>query len=310
MLYTVTMNPALDKTATVGNFRVDKVNKISSFREDPGGKGINVSKVAAKLGEKSVAYAVLAGQTGEKIARMLQEGGIDVEAVMVKGETRTNLKVVDDVLGTNTDINEPGPVISSQDANRLAKAITATIGDGDVVVVSGSLPQGIRKEFYAELVVALRLTGAKVFLDADGEPLRVGIKARPSLIKPNDDELSRLVGRDLTSDAEIAEAARQLVSEGVEEVVVSMGGRGAIFATEDKTILAKAPKVKVGSTVGAGDSVVAALAVAEMKGLELEDAARLAVATGSANVMCSGTQAAEKSAVEALIPSVVIEELA
>lgn len=256
-----------------------------------------------------MAYAILAGGTGEKIARMLQSEGIDVEAITVEGETRTNLKVVDDVLGTNTDINEPGPKTSADDANRLARAIAATVGEGDVVVVSGSLPQGIRAEYYAELVVALRHTGAKVFLDADGDPLRIGIKARPSLIKPNDDELSHLVGRELASDAEVAEAARQLVSGGVEEVDVSMGGRGAFFATKDKVILAKAPKVKVGSTVGAGDSVVA-LALAEIRGMRLEDAARLAVATGSANVMCSGTQAAEKSAVEALMPGVQIEELA
>lgn len=257
-----------------------------------------------------MAYAILAGGTGEKIARMLQSEGIDVEAITVEGETRTNLKVVDDVLGTNTDINEPGPKTSADDANRLARAIAATVGEGDVVVVSGSLPQGIRAEYYAELVMALRHTGAKVFLDVDGDPLRIGIKARPSLIKPNDDELSRVVGRELASDAEVAEAARQLVSGGVEEVVVSMGGRGAIFATKNKVILAKAPKVKVGSTVDAGDSVVAALAVAEIRGMGLEDAARLAVATGSANVMCSGTQAAEKSAVEALMPGVQIEELA
>lgn len=244
-----------------------------------------------------MAYAILAGGTGEKIARMLQSGGIDVEAITFEGETLTNLKVVDDVLGTNTDIKEPGPKTSADDADRLARAIAATVGEGDVVVVSGSLPQGIRAEYYAELVVALRHTGAKVFLDADGDPLRIGIKARPSLIKPNDGELSRLVGR-------------ELASEGVEEVVVSMGGRGAIFATKDKVILAKAPKVKVGSTVGAGGSVVAALAVAEIRGMGLEDAARLAVATGSANVMCSGTHAAEKSAVEALMPGVQIEELA
>lgn len=244
-----------------------------------------------------MAYAILAGGTGEKIARMLQSEGIDVEAITVEGETRTNLKVVDDVLGTNTDIKEPGPKTSADDADRLARAIAATVGEGDVVVVSGSLPQGIRAEYYAELVVALRHTGAKVFLDADGDPLCIGIKARPSLIKPNDGELSRLVGR-------------ELASEGVEEVVVSIGGRGAIFATKDKVILAKAPKVKVGSTVGAGDSVVAALAVAEIRGMGLEDAARLAVATGSANVMCSGTHAAEKSAVEALMPGVQIEELA
>lgn len=310
MLHTVTLNPALDKTAVVEGFTVDTVNRITDLREDPGGKGINVSKVASELGHASVAHVVLAGQTGKKISAALASMGIEAKAFEVEGETRTNLKVVDPRLKTNTDVNEPGPVVGSEQFASFARALTDEVGQGDVVVLAGSLPKGLGPDSYALLVTSLRSLGAKVFLDADGEPLRLALKARPYLTKPNDHELGGLVGHDLKSVEEIAQAAKDLVAGGIERVVVSMGGEGALFVTADAALLAKAPKVKVGSTVGAGDSVVAALACAEISGLPLEEAARLAVATGSANVMCSGTQAASREAIEELLPKVTVEVLA
>ena len=310
MLHTVTLNPALDKTAVVENFTVDAVNRITGLREDPGGKGINVSKVAHELGHESVAHVVLAGQTGKKISDALAHMGIETRVFEVTGETRTILKIVDPSLKTNTDVNEPGPIVGSEQFADFARALTDWVARGDVVVLAGSLPKGLAPEAYALLVASLRSLGAKVFLDADGEPLRLALKARPYLIKPNDHELAGLVGHELPSVADIAQAAKDLVAGGIERVVVSMGGEGALFVTADAALLAKAPKVKVGSTVGAGDSVVAALACAEISGIPLEEAARLAVATGSANVMCSGTQAASREAVEALLPQVTLEPLA
>ncbi|MDO4848238.1 MAG: 1-phosphofructokinase [Coriobacteriia bacterium] len=310
MLHTVTLNPALDKTAVVEGFTVDTVNRLTDLRVDPGGKGINVSKVASELGHASVAHVVLAGQTGKKISAALADMGIETKAFEVEGETRTNLKVVDPRLKTNTDVNEPGPVVGSEQFASFARALTDEVGQGDVVVLAGSLPKGLGPDSYALLVTSLRSLGAKVFLDADGEPLRLALKARPYLIKPNDHELAGLVGHELKSVEEIAQAAKDLVAGGIERVVVSMGGAGALFVTAGTALLAKAPKVKVGSTVGAGDSVVAALACAEISGLPLEEAARLAVATGSANVMCSGTQAASREAIEELLPKVTVEVLA
>lgn len=310
MLHTVTLNPALDKTAVVESFTVDAVNRITDLREDPGGKGINVSKVASELGHASVAHVVLAGQTGKKISAALTDMGIESKVFEVEGETRTNLKIVDPLLNTNTDVNEPGPAIGSEQFASFARSLTDEVGQGDVVVLAGSLPKGLGPDSYALLVTSLRSLGAKVFLDADGEPLRLALKARPYLIKPNDHELAGLIGHELPSVADIAQAAKNLVADGIERVVVSMGGAGALFVTADTVLLAKAPKVKVGSTVGAGDSVVAALACAEISGLSLEESARLAVATGSANVMCSGTQAASREAVYELLPQVTVEALA
>ena len=309
MIYTVTLNPALDKTVTVPGLTVDEVNRIVEVREDPGGKGINVSKVIAKLGGKSCALALLGGTVGEKIKGMLERDGIDVWAFEVQGETRTNLKVVDPKLDTHTDINEPGPEITIATLDDLLEALVASISRGDIVVLSGSLPKGAPVATYAAWSRACAKAGAKVFLDADGSALSHGLGARPYLAKPNDAELSRLCGHELNDVDDIAEEALRIVNGGVGRVVVSMGGAGAVIADENHVLLARSPKVPVGSTVGAGDSVVAALAYAEEQGMGLADAARLAMATGAANVMQSGTQAAERAQVDALLDRVSIESL-
>lgn len=309
MIYTVTLNPALDKTAQVPRFTVDEVNRITGLREDPGGKGINVSKVIDRLGGRNRAVALLGGSVGAKIAGMLDEAGIDVWAFEASGETRTNLKVVDDELDTHTDINEPGPEATVAQLDTMLSALVQELAHGDIVVLSGSLPKGAPVGTYGAWARACAKAGAKVFLDADGDALTRGLDALPYLVKPNDAELSRLCGRTLEDEREIAVVARTLVDRGIARVVVSMGGKGAVMAEKDRVLLARSPKVRVGSTVGAGDSVVAALAYAEERGMSLDETARLAMATGAANVMQSGTQAAERDLVDSLLGKVTLEEL-
>ena len=310
MIYTVTLNPALDKTVEVLSFAVDRVNRITSMRTDPGGKGINVSKVIQKLGKKSIATGILGGSTGRTILSALEDMGLETYFHFVDGETRTNLKVVDSAEHTNTDINEPGLTVSEEILDSLLKELLSRLQTNDIVVLSGSLPKGADSNTYYTWVKACKEAGAKVILDADGELFAAGIKASPYLIKPNDHELSGFMGRTLSTPAELAKAARQIMeSYGIEKIVVSMGGAGALFVTKEDTIYAEGLKVAVGSTVGAGDSVVAALAVAEEAGMSLEDTVRLATATGAANVMCSGTQAAEYDVIQGLIPKVVFRKL-
>lgn len=309
MIYTVTLNPALDKTVKVERFSVDTVNRITTLRTDPGGKGINVSKVVAKLGGNSKALGILGGNTGRAIAEGLEKLGLNCSFLYAEGETRTNLKIIDPVNHTNTDINEPGVQVNENILNTLLQHLTWMIRPGDIVVLSGSLPAGAPHDTYRTWVACCKDAGAKVFLDADGSLLADGLKAVPYLVKPNNDELSRLMGRELTTTEELADAARSLLASGVEKVIVSMGSRGALYVTRDAILYAEGLKVPVGSTVGAGDSVVAALAVAEDKGMTLEEAVRLSTATGAANVMCSGTQAAEYSVIEELMPKVVFHKL-
>ena len=309
MIYTVTLNPALDKTVEIPGMALDTVNRITAMRTDPGGKGINVSKVIAKLGGTSVALALLGGGTGRAIADALEEMGLRCELQFVEGETRTNLKVVDPVNHTNTDLNEPGISVTPAVLDGLLDRLVGLLQPGDLVVLSGSLPKGAPGDTYYTWVARCKEAGAKVFLDADGALLAEGLRAAPDLVKPNQDELSRLVGHPLETVEALADAAGALLADGVQKVVVSMGGKGALYVTRDTVLYAEGLKVPVGSTVGAGDSVVAALAVAETQGLSLEDTVRLSTATGAANVMCSGSQAAERSVIEELMPQVVFHRL-
>ena len=213
MIYTVTLNPALDKTVEIPSLTVDSVNRITAMRTDPGGKGINVSKVIDKLGRKSIAAGILGGDTGMAIQSALKAMGLETNFQFVEGETRTNLKVIDPVNHTNTDINEPGVTVSEEILNSLLTALTARLEEGDIVVLSGSLPKGSPVNTYYTWVKACKEAGAKVILDADGELLEAGLKASPYLIKPNNHELSKLLGETLTTPKELNEAARKLMTE-------------------------------------------------------------------------------------------------
>jgi 1-phosphofructokinase len=310
VIYTVTLNPALDKTVEIPNLTINSVNRITTLRIDPGGKGINVSKVIDKLGGRSIATGILGGDTGRAIQSSIEKLGIKSDFKFVEGETRTNLKVIDPVKHTNTDINEPGITVSEEIIDSLLGKLLGKINNNDIVVLSGSLPKGAPKNTYEKWVKACREKGAKVILDADGEMLAAGLKASPYLVKPNDIELSSLLGRTLTTLEEIKDAAINLKEQyGLGKVVVSMGGKGAMYVTDNKVVYAHGLKVPVGSTVGAGDSVVAALAVAEEAEMSLEEAVRLSTATGAANVMCSGSQAAEYSTIQELMPKVLYQNM-
>lgn len=304
MIYTVTLNPALDKTVEIPGMALDTVNRITEMRTDPGGKGINVSKVIAKLGGESCAVGILGGGSGKMLEKLLEGEPFATRFRFVEGQTRTNLKIIDREGHTNTDINEPGLTVTDADLDALLRELLAELRPGDIVVLAGSLPKGAPQDTYRTWTAACKKAGARVFLDADGALLAEGIKAAPYLIKPNDDELSRLAGKKLETLEELTTEGRKLLERGIERVVISLGGRGALYLRKGSTIYAEGLRVPVGSTVGAGDSVVAALAYAEAQGLSEEEAVRLSTAAGAANVMCSGTQAAEREAVEALLPKV------
>lgn len=309
MIYTVTLNPALDKTVEIPGMALDTVNRVTSMRTDPGGKGINVSKVIAKLGGESCAVGILGGESGRTLLAALEREGLRTHFRFVEGQTRTNLKIIDRALHTNTDINEPGLTVSPADLDALLRDLLGMVHEGDIVVLAGSLPQGAPQDTYRVWTAACREKGARVCLDADGVLLAEGLKAAPYLIKPNEDELSRLVGHRLTDTDELIAEGRRLLKGGVTRVVISLGERGALYLRGNEVLYAEGLSVPVGSTVGAGDSVVAALAYADSLDMSDEDAVRLSTATGAANVMCSGTQPAEREAVEKLLPQVKIRRI-
>ncbi len=309
VILTVTLTPALDKTVVVPAFSVDTVNRIQSIRVDAGGKGINVSKTLHALGGTSVATGILGGSNGEFIRDSLDKEGIENDFVFVRDNTRTNLKIIDPDKKTNTDINEPGAPVSADDLSAVLKIAQTRLKSGDIVVLAGKAPQGTADTLFADWISCFNAMGVKVFMDADGGLLTHGVKARPALIKPNEDELARLVGRKLVSLEELVNAARALVAQGIETVVVSMGGDGALFVREHEMLRGHGLKVAVQSTVGAGDSMMAALCYGYETGKPFEETCRLAMAVSAATVMQPGTQAAAAEDIQALHKQVKMEKL-
>ena len=309
MIYTLTLNPAMDKTVVIENFSPGGVNRIKSLRVDVGGKGINVSKCLKSLGCQSTAAAFWGGAAGQRGIAFLEENGIGSLAVSVAEDTRTNLKIIDPVRHENTDINEPGPAITEENMEQLLQKLDAQIRAGDILILSGSIPRGCAHTVYRDMILRYQEKGAQVYLDADGENFRQGITAAPALIKPNIDELNRHLGADLTDIGEIAEAAMGFVKQGIREVVVSLGAAGALLVKEGVCLKADGLQVPVLSTVGAGDSMVAALACGAQRGLTDEQRLKLAIAISAASVMCSGTQAPETETIEKLYHQVTIREV-
>ena len=308
MIYTVTLNPAIDKTVVIENFSAGMVNRVTSVREDAGGKGINVSKCLKKLGQDSVAAMILAGDTGRRLEKMLGVLEIPVLPVWAAGENRTNLKIIDSVKKKNTDINEPGPAVTQELLQNLREALREQVKQGDILVLSGSLPAGVDRSLYEQWTAYFREKGVCVYLDADGEPMRRGMKSLPYLIKPNNDELAALVEKPALSQEEMIAEGKRLLGTGIAEIVISLGGDGALFISADGCWKAEGLDVPVKSTVGAGDSVVAAMAFGQVRNLPRETKIKLAVAMGAASVMQSGTQPPEAQLVWELAQQVKIKK--
>lgn len=309
MIITVTLNPALDKTVILPGFAVNTVNRVSATRLDPGGKGINVSKVVKALGGKTLALGVLGGAAGGYIQASMDKMELPNDMVLTGEITRTNLKIIDPLLQTNTDINEAGGPVSEETLEAVWHKLTKAVNPGDTVVLAGKNPPGVPDARLAEWVT--RLHGMKVYtcVDTVGDPMQQAIAAQPDIIKPNREELTELMGRRMVTDGDILTAARELVDRGVGLVTVSLGADGAIFVTRSQAFRGYAPKVSVVSVVGAGDAMMAALAHYSAAGCSLEETARRSIAVSVASVMCSGSEAPELNMILPLIDQVRLEKL-
>jgi 1-phosphofructokinase family hexose kinase len=304
---TVTMNPSIDQHILIDRLVKDDAIRAREIRRDPGGKGINVSRALKELGARTVAFGITGGGAGYIVKSLLRERGIPFECVEVLEETRINFIFTDRSDRTQTRISSPGPWVTLEEAERLLASALAYRPIPSWWVLGGSLPRGIPNDFYARLIHALQERGARCFLDADDEVLKIGIEARPYAIKPNESELSRLVGRRLRSEAEILEAAREVNAAGVEVVAVTLGERGALVVTSTRAVHALPPSVDVKSKVGAGDSFLAGFVVALARGEPLEAATRLGTAAGTAAVTHEGTQLCRREDVERLASGITVE---
>lgn len=309
MIYTLTLNPAIDKTVEIADLTLGGVNRITSLRTDAGGKGINVSKVLKTLGGESVAMGIVGGGGGEMIDAYLKDLGIATDFVKVDAETRVNLKIIDTEQKVNTDINEPGTAVTGDTMDSVFKKLDNALKPGDITVLAGSVPKGAPVDIYAKLVRLCNAHESMTVLDVDGALLSEGIKAKPYLIKPNIDELKRISGKPLDSLRDVTAYVKEIINGGIPKVVVSLGGDGALFCDKDAIYHAHGLKVPVRSTVGAGDSMVAAICYSLANGYDISKTITLAVATSAANVTQSGTQAAEYSLIESLMKQVSWEKL-
>lgn len=279
---TVTLNPAIDQTISISNFAAGKVNRVKATLSHPAGKGVNVATVLDDLGVKTV----LTGFLGRHNARLFDELFASrrmVDAfIRIPGETRTGLKIIDDVSHETTDINFSGLTPSPVDVAALLEKMAAVIPGNSWVVLAGSLPGNVDAGLYAQLIERIHALGAQVVLDTSSASLKMALRAKPNIVKPNHAELNELAGRELSSREEIVAAARSLlIEQGIRLAVISLGGDGALFITQAQALHALPPAVVVKSTVGAGDTMVAGIVYAHLQHLPLEEIARIATAMGA-----------------------------
>jgi len=308
VIYTITLNPALDRTIWVKKINYDDSNRIEKEEKYAGGKGIDVSRVLGKLDCVNHALGFLGGYTGMEVEGLLLQEGIYCDFTPIANDTRTN--IVLNVSETEQQIlfSASGPEIRPAELTAFFQKLEQ-LQTPEIVAISGSLPEKLSPIIYARSIEILKRKNARVLLDTDGENLRVGITAKPALIKPNIHELSRLVKRDLTRFPDILAAAEEIQHGGIDIVLVSMGAEGILLVNSHEKILAVPPQVTVVNTVGAGDSAVAGFIFGLANGLSLPESLKYAVAAGTATTLQPGTALAQREDIEDIVPKVNVKRV-
>ncbi|MFH1674372.1 MAG: 1-phosphofructokinase [Pseudomonadota bacterium] len=308
MIYTVTLNPALDRAITVERLLEEDTTRVFSESPYAAGKGIDVSRVIRELGGQSVALGFVGGYDGLQLEGLLINAGVMTDFTRIASETRTNVILKERATGKQYVISATGPEITASEIGQFYQHVIQ-IKNMDYLVMSGSLPRGVTPNLYGQLILAGRNKGAFILLDADGKALKEAIDCQPTCIKPNRFELARLVERTLEKESEVIAACQEIHQRGVPYVLVSLGKEGMILSTKKERIKGVAPPVQVDSPVGAGDSAVAGFVLAHSQGKDLADCVRLACAAGTATAQTPGTELCHREDVERLLPLVEITSL-
>ena len=308
MIYTVTLNPALDRAIVVERLMEDDTTRVLEEKFYAAGKGIDVSRVIRELGGESVALGFAGGYDGLHLEGLLINAGVMTDFTKISHETRTNIILKERASGRQFVISAAGPEVDAIEIGQFYQHILQIPGMA-YLVISGSIPKGVTPNLYGQIILAGKKKGAFIFLDADGEALKQSLAYQPTGIKPNLFELSRLAGRDLSGDVEILKACEEVHEKGIPYILVSRGKKGLILSTGEHKIKAVAPPVAVESTVGAGDSAVAGFVMAHSQGKDLTECIRLACAAGTATAETPGTELCHRSGVEKILPKVQISIL-
>jgi len=292
----------------VDHIKEDVSNRIIKEFRYAGGKSIDVSKVLKNLGMDNVALGFVGGFPGRELEGRLLNEGILSDFIRVSGDTRTNIIIHEQETGKQIAFNARGPEIQPHELMQLIDQIES-LRSPQFITIGGSLPRGLTVEIYKKIISVAKKCHARSVLDVDGEALRVGIEAQPDIIKPNIHELSELVGRQLKDLDEIVAAAQDINARGVENVLVSMGGRGIVLVTADEKYLAVPPEVKVENTIGAGDSSVAGFVFGLAREKSLGEALTYAVAAGTATTLSQGTALCRREDFQSLLPKVELSAI-
>lgn len=303
MIYTCTITPSIDYTTYLPELKTGKLNRSDEVYFYPGGKGINVSRVLKRLGVENTAIAFAGGFTGTYIEQFLNNEGIKTDFISTDEITRINVKIKSTV---ETEINGPGPTLMDEHMQILLQKVQQ-MHVGDWFVLAGRLTDSIPTSFFEEIAMYCNTNGIHFVLDTSGPALKELVRLKPILIKPNLEELGELFETEIITIQEAIQHARNLVDQGVEHVIVSMGGDGALLVTKELTIKATVPIKQVVNTVGSGDSLVSGFIASYMTEKDSAKAFRYGVASGSATAFQSDL--CEKVDVEALLDQVLLNPL-
>lgn len=289
MITTVTLNVSIDKAYKIkGCVESGKVIRVLECNNTAGGKGLNVSRVASLCGEEVLATGFVGGHGGALAEELLEKDNIKNKFTHVKSETRSCINILDEN-NVSTEFLEKGDSISDEEINAFLDDFDKIIEDSNVITISGSAPKGVPTNIYTTLINMIKAKNKKVILDASGDLLKEGIKALPTMIKPNSEEMENLLNVSINNEEEVIKNAIKLHESGIELVVVSLGSDGALLVCKEGVYHGKPPKIEVVNTVGCGDSMVAAFAVAMERGYSNIDSLKYAISISAANAMTFST---------------------
>lgn len=310
MILTVTLNPSIDISYPLNRLILDTVNRVNRTTKTAGGKGLNVTRVLAEAGQSVVATGFIGGKLGDFVIHQLQEQGISNQFFKIKGETRNCIAVLHE--GMQTEILEAGPYIDMDEAEGFLNHMSIIAKQFDVLTFSGSLPKGLAAHYYQDLITMARAYGSKVVLDCSGAPLKAVLagKDKPTVIKPNLEELEDLIGQPVTLDEErLISLLSQPLFEGIEWIIVSLGAQGAFAKHHNRFYRVTIPKIEVVNPVGSGDATVAGIAWALAEGDDDETLLKKANVLGMLNAQETRTGHVNMAHFDELFDRIQVEEV-
>ena len=309
MIATVTLNVAIDKAYVIEKLEDGTVMRVKKCTNTPGGKGLNVAKVAKLMGEEVLACGFAGGYNGKSVVSMLNACDVPNCFVETENETRCCINILSEEDKSSTEFLEPGAPVNENELASFVKAFKKILKTAEMITISGSMPQGVPEDFYSTLIKLCHKSKVPVCLDTSGSLLKSGIRSKPTLVKPNTDEIEDLLHISVNNENAVIASAINIHMTGVPYVVVSLGKEGAVLVCDHGIYKGVPPKITPVNTVGCGDSMLAAFAVGIKRGADPETMMREAIAVSAANALSMATGHFEKKDYESILPGVKVERI-